>query len=291
MPEAEYVWLPREDLLHFEEISTLVDVFIGLGVDRIRLTGGEPLLRRNLSSLVEMLAKKPGLNDLALTSNGILLSDQIAGLKEAGLRRITVSLDTLHADRFVALTRYDELARVREGIAAATRAFGQLKIDTVVIKGVNDDELVDLIEFGKTMNGEVRFIEYMDVGGATHWSPAAVLSRQEMLERLTRHYGRVEPIVEHSSAPADRYASSLICAASPAPASTATRKPCLISFSTTSGTVATRFSPGKTSRGTPINDGISCSPCFPATGRPEPEPPVGGRAARRGASIPPAILS
>jgi cyclic pyranopterin phosphate synthase len=206
MPEADYVWLPKEDLLDFEEISALADVFIGLGVDRMRLTGGEPLLRRNLSSLVTMLSAKPGLADLALTTNGVLLSEQVDDLKAAGLRRITVSLDTLRHDRFAALARFDELTRVTEGIAAASRAFGRLKIDVVVIKNVNDDELIDLIEYGKTVNGEVRFIEYMDVGGATHWSAASVLPRQEMLERLSKHYGVIEPIVEHSSAPADRFA-------------------------------------------------------------------------------------
>jgi GTP 3',8-cyclase len=205
MPEADYVWLPKDDLLHFEEISVLADVFIRLGVDRMRLTGGEPLLRRNLSSLVAMLSAKPGLTDLALTSNGVLLSEQVDDLKAAGLRRMTVSLDTLRHDRFIALARFDELTRVKEGIVAASRAFGQLKIDSVVMKNVNDDELVDLIEYGKSVNGEVRFIEYMDVGGATHWSPASVMSRQEMLERLSQHYGPIEPIVEHSSAPADRF--------------------------------------------------------------------------------------
>jgi cyclic pyranopterin phosphate synthase len=205
MPEKDYVWLPRDDMLHFEEISRLVDVFISLGVDHIRLTGGEPLLRRDLATLVRMLSSKQGLNDLALTSNGILLADQVDALKAAGLRRVTVSLDTLRADRFVQLARFDELPRVLRGISAAARAFGQLKLDTVVIRGVNDDELVDLIEFGKTVSGEVRFIEYMDVGGATNWSWEAVVSRREMLERLGTHYGGVEPIEEHSSAPADRY--------------------------------------------------------------------------------------
>jgi len=205
MPEEDYVWLPREDMLHFEEISTLVDVFLALGVDRLRLTGGEPLLRRDLSTLVRMLADRPGLADLAMTTNGILLADQVDDLHAAGVRRVTVSLDSLRRDRFVALARYDELDRVRAGIQAASRVYGGLKIDTVVIKGVNDDELVDLIEFGKTVNGEVRFIEYMDVGGATRWGPERVLSRREMLERLAGHYGTIEPIVEATSAPADRY--------------------------------------------------------------------------------------
>src|SRR5213083_2223524 len=101
MPEDDYVWLPREDVLHFEEISTLVDVFLGLGVDKIRLTGGEPLLRRDVPELVKMIAAKPGLKDLALTTNGILLANQIDALKSAGLGRITISLDTLRRDRFV----------------------------------------------------------------------------------------------------------------------------------------------------------------------------------------------
>ena len=206
MPEEEYGWLPREDLLHFEEISSLVDIFIAQGVDRIRLTGGEPLLRRDLATLVGMVAAKPGLNDLALTTNGVLLAEQIDALAAAGLRRITVSLDTLHADRFKALTRSDELARVHEGLAAAWRVFpGHFKIDTVVIKGVNDDELADLIEYGKSMGAEVRFIEYMDVGGATKWGPERVVSRVDILDRLSARYGAIAPIVEHSSAPADRF--------------------------------------------------------------------------------------
>lgn len=205
MPEKDYVWLPREDLLHFEEMSRLVDVFTSLGVDRLRLTGGEPLLRRDLSTLVAMLAAKPELADLAMTSNGILLAGEIDALKAAGLKRITVSLDTLRPDRFVDIARVNELPRVLEGIAAARRAFGTLKIDTVVMNGVNDDELPDLIEFGKTMNAEVRFIEYMDVGGATHWSPAGVLSRAAMLERLTARYGAITALDASSSAPADRF--------------------------------------------------------------------------------------
>ena len=206
MPEDEYAWLPREDVLQFEEISSLVDVFVREGVDRIRLTGGEPLLRRDLATLVKMVAEKPGLNDLALTTNGVLLADQIDALAAAGLRRITVSLDTLHTDRFKALTRVDELARVHEGMAAAKRVFpSRFKIDTVVIKGVNDDELADLVEYGKSMGAEVRFIEYMDVGGATRWSPERVISRQEIVQRLSARYGTIEPVIEDSSAPADRY--------------------------------------------------------------------------------------
>jgi cyclic pyranopterin phosphate synthase len=207
MPEDDYVWLPREDVLHFEETSTLVDVFLSLGVDKVRLTGGEPLLRRDVPALVRLLSSKPGLNDLALTTNGVLLADQVDALKAAGLGRITVSLDTLQRDRFMALTRFDQLAAVRTGIEAAHRVFGRFKIDTVVIRGVNDDEVADLIEYGRSVNAEVRFIEYMDVGGASRWSPARVVSRREILETLSRRYGTIASIAEpESSAPAERFA-------------------------------------------------------------------------------------
>jgi GTP 3',8-cyclase len=154
-----------------------------------------------------MLSQKAGLRDLALTTNGVLLADQIDALHAAGLGRITVSLDTLRRDRFVSLTRFDQLEAVRAGIAAAFRVYGQLKIDTVVIRGVNDDELVDLIEFGRSVNAEVRFIEYMDVGGASRWSPARVVSRDDILATLTRRYGAIAAVSEPgSSAPAERFA-------------------------------------------------------------------------------------
>jgi len=207
MPEDDYVWLPREDVLHFEETSVLVDVFLLLGVDKVRLTGGEPLLRRDAPALVRMLSQKAGLRDLALTTNGVLLADQIDALHAAGLGRITVSLDTLRRDRFLSLTRFDQLEAVRAGIAAAFRVYGQLKIDTVVIRGVNDDELVDLVEFGRSVNAEVRFIEYMDVGGASRWAAARVVSRDDILATLTRRYGAIAAVSEPgSSAPAERFA-------------------------------------------------------------------------------------
>jgi cyclic pyranopterin phosphate synthase len=206
MPEPDYVWLPREDILHFEEIERLVDVFSSLGVDKVRLTGGEPLLRRDLPDLIRRLASRPAIRDLAMTTNGVLLASQAVALRDAGLHRLTVSLDTLQPDRFRNLTRFDELDRVLDGIAVAAPLFPGLKLDTVVIRDVNDDELVNLIEFARGYQAEVRFIEYMDVGGATHWSLPRVLSRREMLARLEAHYGPITSVVEASSAPADRYA-------------------------------------------------------------------------------------
>jgi GTP 3',8-cyclase len=205
MPEKDYVWLPKDDILHFEEISRLVDLFVDAGVTKVRLTGGEPLLRRDLPDLVRMLAARRGIKDLALTTNGILLGEQAQPLQSAGLHRLTVSLDTLRPDRFTMLTGSTAFPQVLEGIDEASRLFTGLKLDSVIIRGVNDDELVPLIDYGRTIGAEVRFIEYMDVGGATHWSMADVLSRQEMLDTLAGHYGVIEPVAEHTSAPADRF--------------------------------------------------------------------------------------
>jgi cyclic pyranopterin phosphate synthase len=206
MPEPDYAWLPRESILDFEEIAALADAFTALGVDRVRLTGGEPLLRRGLPDLVGLLAARPAIADLALTTNGVLLAPQAASLRAAGLHRITISLDTLHADRFQSLSRVDELPAVLAGIdAAAAAGFDALKIDTVVIRHVNDDELPALLEFGRSRGAEVRFIEYMDVGGATRWSPGAVVSRREMLDRLSARFGPIQPLPERGSAPAERF--------------------------------------------------------------------------------------
>jgi cyclic pyranopterin phosphate synthase len=205
MPEAEYVWLAREHILHFEEMSTLVDVFAAAGVDRVRLTGGEPLLRRDLPALISMLAKKPAIRDLALTTNGVALAEQARALFDAGLHRLTVSLDTLHPDRFQTLTRFNYLPQVLAGLDEASKYFSGIKIDSVIMRGTNEDELVALMEYGRRMSAEVRFIEYMDVGGATRWSGDRVVSRQEMLAVLAQQYGPIQPLHENTSAPADRF--------------------------------------------------------------------------------------
>jgi GTP 3',8-cyclase len=210
MPEKDYVWLPREDVLSYEEIGAVVDAAIEAGVDKVRLTGGEPLARAGLPSLVRLLAGKPGLRDLALTTNGVLLAEHAHALRAAGLGRLTVSLDTLRADRFLALTGRDAHGKVLEGIHAARAAgFAPLKLDTVVLRGHNDDELADLVAFGREIGAEVRFIEYMDVGGATRWSPAAVVSRAEILASVTRVHGAAEPAAgttrARGSDPAERF--------------------------------------------------------------------------------------
>ena len=183
-----------------------MEIFAEFGVDKVRLTGGEPLLRRDLPALIRLLRQQASIQDIALTTNGILLDEQAESLRDAGLHRITVSLDTLKPDRFQRLTKRDSFDRVLRGIAQVkTVGLAGLKIDTVAIKGFNDDELVDLIEYGKSVEAEVRFIEYMDVGGANDWGMEKVFSQAEILERLRQAYGPIEPIRENSSAPAQRF--------------------------------------------------------------------------------------
>jgi cyclic pyranopterin phosphate synthase len=205
MPEADYTWLPRADILDFDETARLAGVFARAGATRLRLTGGEPLLRRDLPGLVARLAAVGRWEDLALTTNGILLTEQAAALKAAGVRRVTVSLDTLERDRFVALTRRDELSRVRQGLETAAHLFAGFKIDTVVVRGVNDDEMVSLVYEAARLGAEIRFIEYMDVGGATRWTADQVVSRREMLDRLARVFGPVTPVPSPAWAPAAQF--------------------------------------------------------------------------------------
>ena len=207
MPEEDYLWLPKEDLLTLEEVAHLADFFGALGVDRLRITGGEPLLRRNLPSLIAKLAERPWLRDLSLTTNGVLLAQAAPELRRAGLHRITVSLDTLRGDRFERMTRVDRLPDVLAGIDAVRRAgFQGLKLDAVITRGDNDTELVDLVDFARRVDAEIRFIEYMDVGGATEWRPEAVVPEREMLDRLSEHYGAIDNVTEPgSSAPASRF--------------------------------------------------------------------------------------
>jgi cyclic pyranopterin phosphate synthase len=207
MPEQDYVWLPKQSILTFEEISRLVGIFASLGVAKVRLTGGEPLLRHDLPALTTMLARIPGVRDLAMTTNGLLLATQAEPLHRAGLGRVTVSLDTLRPDRMRDLARTDRHSDVLAGIAAARAAGFPVKLNTVVMRGVNDDELVDLIEFARSHAAEVRFIEYMDVGGATGWSADQVFSQREMLARLSAHYGTITAVTQgHDvTAPAERF--------------------------------------------------------------------------------------
>lgn len=208
MPEDEYSWLPRSALLSFEEIARLVRMFAGLGVDKFRLTGGEPLLRRDLDQLVTMIKPVSGVREVALTTNGLLLAGTACRLKEAGLDRVTVSLDTLQPDRMAAFARSAHHADVIAGIDAAIAAgFGGLKLNTVVVRDYNDDEIVAIAQFARERGIEPRYIEYMDVGGATRWTRAAVVPQGEIIAALEQRFGRAEavPRTGDPHAPASRF--------------------------------------------------------------------------------------
>ena len=203
MPEDEYLWLRRKMLLSFEELTRLVRLFQQLGVDRVRLTGGEPLLRRDLPALIGQL-KALGLEEIALTTNGSLLESHQASLFNAGLDRVTVSLDAVDREVFTQMAQRDDSDKVLRGLRAVAGRPG-LKIDSVIVAGTNDKEIVPLLKLGNELSAEVRFIEYMDVGGATHWRAEKVFSQQEILETISQEFGLVTPLAERGSAPAQRF--------------------------------------------------------------------------------------
>lgn len=207
MPANEYVWLPRTSILSFEEIARAVGVFTAVGVTKVRITGGEPLLRQQLPGLVRLLARNRDLDDLAMTTNGTLLARYAAPLKEAGLQRITLSLDTLDEGRARQFARNGKLGEIFRGVDVAREVgFTGLKINSVIVRGVNDDEVIDLFEFASAKDAELRYIEYMDVGGATDWSMDTVVTRQEILETLDARYGPIDAVTGGSpSAPAERF--------------------------------------------------------------------------------------
>src|SRR5260370_6596030 len=193
MPE-EVVFLDKGELLTFEEITRFVQVGVGLGIDKIRLTGGEPLMRRDLPRLAAMINAIPGIRDVGLTTNGILLADQAQALYDAGLRRINISLDTLDPNRFRQLARRDGLDKVIEGILAARRAgFDPVKINAVSIRGITEFEVGPLARFARNHGLEMRFIEYMPIG-ADQWERSKVYFADEILEQLEREVAPLVPI-------------------------------------------------------------------------------------------------
>jgi len=200
MPEDEYVWLPDESILSVDEIERVVRAFAALGAREVRITGGEPLLRAELEAIVARVA---GLGaEVALTTNGVLFARRAEGLARAGLSRVTFSVDTLRPERALALSRTTRLADVMDGVRAARSAgFSRTKINAVVMRGKNDDEIADLVAFGREHDAEVRFIEYMDVGGATRWSAREVVPKSEILAALGAH----EVLPSRGASPAARY--------------------------------------------------------------------------------------
>ena len=203
MPAEGLEWVPRDDLLTFEEITRLARIMVErYGVNGIRLTGGEPTVRANLAVLVGMLAELD--TDLTMTTNGVSLPLLAEDLRRAGLRRVNVSCDSLQEERFEKLTRRSGLTRVLDGIDAAIDAgFDPVKVNCVVMRGVNDDEIADFVDFGRTKGVEVRFIEFMPLDADGIWTSDLVVSVGEILARVNEA-SPVEP-VQRTSAPATRY--------------------------------------------------------------------------------------
>lgn len=195
MPEENVRFRPREELLTFEEIVRFVRVAAGLGIDRLRLTGGEPLVRHDLAALVKLLAEIPGIRDIALTTNGILLAEQAAALRGAGLQRLNVSLDTLSEATFERIARRTGLQRVLDGIFSAQRAgFDRIRLNTVSIRGITENEIVSLARFAREHALELRFIEYMPLDADQQWDHEQVLGGDEVRQMIDREVGALEPL-------------------------------------------------------------------------------------------------
>lgn len=203
---ANYSFLPRENLLTFEEIERLVQITTSLGVRKVRLTGGEPLLRRNFCELVTKLAKLPEVDDLAVTTNGALLAAHAAGLHSAGLKRITVSLDALEPETFAAMNGVGaKVSRVVEGIEQAQRAGLRVKVNSVIQRGVNEHEIMPLVEWCRERDLILRFIEFMDVGETNAWRIAKVVPAGEIRAMVEAKIPLVALAPTHRGEVAQRY--------------------------------------------------------------------------------------
>jgi len=207
MPNENVRFRPRDEILTFEEIARFVDVVSQMGVSRLRLTGGEPLVRADLSRLVRMLADLPTVEDLALTTNGILLAEQAAELRRAGLQRLNISLDTLQEEVFQKISRREGLDRVLAGIAAAQDAgFERIRLNAVAIHGLTETEIVPLARFARERGLELRFIEFMPLDGEQHWQASDVLDGAVIRRTLELEFGPLTPVARsHPSQPASDF--------------------------------------------------------------------------------------
>jgi len=193
MPEKEKIsWLPLEDILGFEEIERVTRVLASLGIEKVRVTGGEPLLRRDLVRLIRMLGLIRGIRTVDMTTNGWFLADKAEELRRAGLRGVTVSLHSLQRERFAKISGMDALPRVLEGIDRAIQVgLNPVKINSVAIRGYNEDEILDLIRFARERNVSIRFIEFMPLDGLGIWSPDRMVSGREILEKVMGEYNMI----------------------------------------------------------------------------------------------------
>ena len=207
LPHGEPPIAPKEQMLSYEEIEFVCDIFVSLGIEKIRLTGGEPMLRRDIETIIRKLGKlKPALHDLALTTNGYFLPERAQGLKDAGLDRVTISLDSLKRDVFKRMTGVDVLDKVLAGIAAAKNAgLEPIKINAVIVRGHNEDEVADFAAFAREHDVKMRFIEFMPLDSGHEWSRADVVSGKEIRERINERFPLVRVDVARGSETSSRY--------------------------------------------------------------------------------------
>src|SRR5687767_13733373 len=207
LPHGEPPIAPKDQMLSYEEIEYVCDIFVSLGIEKIRLTGGEPMLRRDIETIIRKLGRlKPALHDLALTTNGYFLPERAQGLKDAGLDRVTISLDSLKRDVFKRMTGVDVLDKVLAGIAAAKDAgLEPIKINAVIVRGHNEDEVADFAAFAREHDVKMRFIEFMPLDSGHEWSRADVVSGKEIRERIDERFPLVRVEVARGSDTSSRY--------------------------------------------------------------------------------------
>jgi cyclic pyranopterin phosphate synthase len=209
MPKNNTKWFDSTEVLSFEEIIRLSSIFANLGVEKIRITGGEPLVRPLIENLIKSIAKIPHIKSIGLTTNGLLLSDRVKKLKSSGLNSVNISLDSFKEDRFKMMTGINGLDKVISSIQKAKDAGLDVKINTVVVRGWNDDEVVEFANFARRTGITVRFIEFMPLDGMGIWRSDLVFSKKEMIEKLESNIGKVFPVLEQEiSAPAKLYSFS-----------------------------------------------------------------------------------
>ncbi len=208
MPDENIQFLPRRELLTFEEILRFVQVAVRLGIHKLRITGGEPLVRSDLSRLIGMLSAVQGIDDIALTTNGILLANQAHQLKDAGVQRLNISLDALQEETFRKIARRDGLGSVLRGIAVAQQVgFAKIRLNALAIAGLNEHEIIPLAQFARQHRLELRFIEYMPLDAENNWQLDQVLSGEQVRQALEKEFGPLLPVERHdSSQPAVDYA-------------------------------------------------------------------------------------
>jgi len=209
MPKNNTKWFDSTEVLSFEEIIRLSSILANLGVEKIRITGGEPLVRPLIENLIKSIAKIPHIKNIGLTTNGLLLLERVEKLKSSGLNSVNISLDSFKEDRFKMMTGINGLGKVISSIQKAREAGFDVKINTVVIRGWNDDEVVEFANFARRTGITVRFIEFMPLDGTGIWRSDLVFSKKEMIEKLESGIGEVSPVLEQEiSAPAKLYSFS-----------------------------------------------------------------------------------